>query len=78
MQKMIEVLKAEGFVKASLVSGPNGKFISAVKPDGAKTTYPVGKRSQAGKLEEFNALKTDDGQIIATVNHYEEVQAMTL
>lgn len=74
MQNLLDYLKEQGAVKASKVQGPNGNFITATKKDGNTFTLPVGKRSQEGKLAEFNVLITEDGQAIATVNLYEEVE----
>jgi len=78
MENLIVYLKKQGAVKAAKVTGPNGAFISATKADGSKFTLPVGKKSQAGKLEEFNVLIAENGTAIATVNHYEETEAMVL
>jgi len=78
MKKFIVYLKENGFATAVKVVGPNGAFISAVMPDGAKSTFPVGKRSQNGKLADYNLLLTDDGQAIATVNEYKQVETLSL
>ena len=76
--KLLDYLKEQGCVTASKVTGPNGAFISAVKQDGTKLTMPVGKKSQAGKLHEFNVLITEDDNAIATVNSYSEEEKVTL
>ena len=78
MKKLTVYLKELGFVKAELVKGPNGAFISATKPDGSKSTMPVGKKSQNGTIGEFNVLIADGGQAIATVNHYEAIESVDL
>lgn len=78
MKTLIEYLKENGAVKAAKVTGPNGVFISATKADGSKFTLPVGKKSQAGTLDEYNILIAENGTVIATVNHYEEVEAKML
>ncbi len=79
MQSLVEYAKALGAKSLNKVNGPNGAFISIVMKDGNKITLPVGKKSQAGSLSEYNILvTTDTNQAIATVNHYEEVEAMLL
>ena len=78
MKNLIEYLKEQGCVTAQVVAGPNGKFISGIKADGSKITLPVGKKSQNGTLAEFNVLITEEGQAIATVNHYEVAESMAL
>ncbi len=79
MKKLIEYLKEQGCITASIVAGPNGKFISATKENGDKLTMPVGKKSQNGTLAEFNVLIADDTkQAIATVNHYEEIETLSI
>jgi hypothetical protein len=77
MKKLSEYLKELGAPRCKLVSGPNGRFVSYTV-NGTKSTLPVGKKSQNGTLEEFNVLITDDGQPIATVNHYEQVEELEL
>tara|TARA_Y100000310_G_C20101953_1_gene543141 strand:- start:289 stop:525 length:237 start_codon:yes stop_codon:yes gene_type:complete len=77
MEKLIEYLKELGASSCRLVSGPNGRFVSYTV-NGKQSTLPVGKKSQNGTLAEFNVLITDDGQPIATVNHYEDVEQMEL
>ena len=78
MKTLIAYLKelgASGTVQ--LIHGPNGAFI--VYYIGAnKHTMPVGSKSQAGKLNEFNVLITEDGQAIATVNQYKQVEELEL
>lgn len=78
MKKLTDYLKELGAVEASKVVGPNGAFISATKADGTKFTLPVGGKSQAGKLHEFNVFITPDGNAIATVNHYTEEERVSL
>jgi hypothetical protein len=78
MKNLIEYLKEQGAVKCELVNGPNGKFISATKADDSKFTLPVGKKSQAGRLDEFNVLIAENGTAIATVNHYEVAETISL
>ena len=75
------------------VSGPLGAFISISKhsdikvqhskEDSTKTTIPIGKRSQTGKLADYSLLETSDrvtGQpmLIATVNNYKVTEVLTL
>lgn len=78
MKTLLDYLKELGAVKASVVSGPNGKFISYVLANDARGTLPIGKNSYAGTLATFNILIADNGQAIATVNSYEEVESMDL
>jgi len=78
MKTLLEYLKELGAVKASIVAGPNGKFISYELANGTKATLPVGKRSYEGTLSTFNVLITDEGQAIATINSYVEEESMTL
>lgn len=78
MKTLLEYLKELGAVKASVVTGPNGKFISYVLANDVKGTLPVGKRSYEGTLATFNVLITDEGQAIATVNSYVEEESMVL
>lgn len=77
MKKLITHLQELGYTSATKVVGPNGAFISASKADGSKNTFPVGKRSQNGTLEQYNVLITDDGVAIATVNEYKSVQTVS-
>ncbi len=77
--KLIDYVKSQGAVSASKVVGPNGAFISCTKEDKTVFTLPVGKKSQNGKLEEYNAFEAPDTkQIIATVNEYENVETIQL
>ena len=77
MEKLIDYLKNLGASTVKLVHGPNGAFI--VYTIGSKEhTIPVGKKSQAGTLREFNVLIADDGQPIATVNQYKDVETVAL
>jgi hypothetical protein len=78
MKTLLDYLKELGAVKASVVSGPNGKFISYVLANDTKATLPIGKNSYAGTLSTFNILIATNGQAIATVNSYEEVESMDL
>jgi len=78
MKKFTNYLAEQGFVSATKVVGPRGAFISAVKTDKSVSTFPIGKRSQNGTLQEYNVLLTDDGQAIATVNEYKSVQTISL
>jgi hypothetical protein len=75
---VLEYLKNQQCVTASLVSGPNGQFISGVKKDGTSVTLPVGKKSFNQPLSEYNILTTDDGAVIATANAYETVESVAL
>ena len=77
-QSLIEYAKAQGAVSLDKVRGPNGAFISLVDADGGKTTLPIGKKSQDGSLADYKILITDDGQAIATVNSYSNVETMEL
>jgi hypothetical protein len=90
--KLIDYLKSKGAVKAAIVKGANGDFISATKEgfvDRATTpqlqfTLPVGKNSQGGRLAEMNVLLTQDNQdpnkevAIATMNNYMVIDSMEL
>lgn len=79
MKSLIDYAKEElNAVSLKKVVGPNGAFISVTNAEGETSTLPVGGKSQAGKLAEFNILITDDGQAIATVNHYEEEESLEL
>jgi hypothetical protein len=78
MKTLLDYLRELGAVKATVMNGPNGKFISYVLANDAKATLPVGKNSQAGTLATFNILIATNGQAIATVNSYEEVESMDL
>jgi hypothetical protein len=78
MKNLLEYLKENDAVKASKIIGANGAFISVEKADGSKFTLPVGKKSQEGNLADYNVLITDDGQAIATMNTYQEVESVTL
>jgi hypothetical protein len=75
---LITHLKELGAKTAEKVVGPNGAFISYVMPDGTKGTIPVGKKSQEGKLAEYNVFVADNGQPIATVNQYKAVDSIEL
>ena len=78
MATLLQYLKEQGCTTASLVDGPNGNFVSATKKDGSIFRLPVGKKSQGGKLSEYNILTTDNGQVIATMNQYEELDTVKL
>ena len=53
------------------VIGPLGNFISFTKDKWVtKESMPIGKRSQNGRLADYNVLVTEDGTAIATVNEY--------
>ena len=74
MKKFSEYLKENEFVTAKIIAGPNGDFILAQKSDNSVATFPVGKKSQGvTNLFDYNCLITDDGQAIATINHYVDV-----
>ena len=75
---LIDFLREQGATTASKVVGPNGAFISYETKKGAKSTLPVGKKSQAGTLAEYKVLITDDGQPIATVNDYSVEETLSL
>ena len=77
MKNLLEYLKELGASTARLVSGPNGRFVSYTI-DGKQSTLPVGGKSQNGTLAEFNAFELEDGTVIATVNHYEQVEEVEL
>ena len=54
------------------VIGPLGNFLSFTKDKWVtRETMPIGKRSQNGRLAEYNVLVTEDGTAIATVNEYQ-------
>jgi len=78
MKTLLDYLKELGAVKASVVSGPNGKFISYTLKNDAKGTLPIGKNSYAGTLATFSVLIAENGQAIATINSYEEVESIDL
>lgn len=78
MQNLLEFLKAQGAVKAVKVNGPNGAFISATKANNSSFTLPIGKKSQEGKLSDYNVLIAENGTAIATVNNYEVAEEVTL
>ena len=75
---LIDFLRQQGAVTASKVVGPNGAFISYETKKGAKSTLPVGKKSQEGSLSEYKVLITDDGQPIATMNNYSVEETLSL
>ena len=75
--KLINYLKEQGASSCRLVSGPNGRFVSYTIGT-EQLTLPVGGKSQNGTLAEFNAFTTADGTVIATVNHYEQVEELEL
>ena len=77
MKKLIAYLKELNASTVKLIHGPNGAFIVYVI-DGKEHTLPVGKKSQAGTLREFNVLIAEDGQPIATVNEYKQVEELAL
>ena len=74
---LVEYAKENGFTSLKKVVGPNGAFITLIGVEGT-STLPVGKKSQSGKLSEYNILITDDGQAICTVNEYKEEEALEL
>jgi len=82
MKKLLEYLQDAGAKFIRKVSGPNGAFISYTTDSWDNSdsifTLPVGKRSQNGKLSEYNVLITDEGQAIATVNEYETVEELAV
>ena len=76
---LIDFLRQQGAVTASKVVGPNGAFISYETKKGAKSTLPVGKKSQAGKLAEFNVVFGEiDNQPIATISDYSVEETLSL
>ena len=77
MDKLLPTLKALGATSARKVMGPNGAFISYTIA-GKEYTLPVGKKSQNGTLREYNVLRSEDGQLIATVNEYHDVESVVL
>lgn len=78
MKTLLSYAKELGAKSISKVNGPKGAWISMTMYDDTRQTLPVGKRSQAGKLDEFNVLIAENGQAIATVNHYEAVETVEL
>lgn len=82
--KLIDYLKQQGAIKAAIMQGPNGDFISATKADDTRFTLPVGKNSQGGRLAEMNVLITEDKQdptkkvAIATMNNYSVAEELSL
>ena len=77
MKNLIDYLKELGASTVKLIHGPNGAFIAYTIGD-KEHTLPVGKKSQAGTLSEFNILIAEDGQAIATVNQYKQVEELEL
>lgn len=75
---LLEYLKDMKAVKASKVVGPNGAFISATTAKGDTFTLPVGKKSQQGKLADYQIFEAEDGGIIATVNNYSTEETLEL
>jgi hypothetical protein len=71
---LVDYLKGLGCVKAAILTGPKGDFISGSKSNGERVTLPVGKKSQGGDINAMRVLITEDGQAIATMNNYEVVQ----
>lgn len=74
MQKLLDYLEFNvnddnhGIEK---VIGPLGNFISFTKDKWkSRESMPIGKRSQNGRLADYNVLVTEDGTTIATVNEY--------
>jgi hypothetical protein len=82
MDNFLDYLRSINAAKATIVAGPNGKFISVLYKEGADVgapkTFPIGKKSQNGELRQFNALACDDGTVIATINSYEELDSVDL
>jgi hypothetical protein len=70
--------KENGAIKLEKVNGPNGAFISFTKADDSKFTVPCGKKSQVGRLSEYRLFKTDDDNMIATVNNYEVEEELVI
>ena len=75
MKKLLDYLEHEftnenhGIEK---IIGPLGNFLSFTKDKWAtRETMPIGKRTQNGRLAEYNVLVTEDGTAIATVNAYQ-------
>ena len=77
MKKLIDYLKELGASTVKLIHGPNGAFVAYTIGD-KEHTMPVGKKSQAGTLREFNILITEDGQPIATINQYKVAETVAL
>lgn len=79
MESLIDFLKARKCVTAEKVVGPNGAFIVAKDKKGNQIiSLPVGKKSQEGKLADYNVLETEDGAFIATVNNYSTEETLAL
>lgn len=78
MKTLIEFAKELGATKLDKVNGPNGAFISITLSDESRNSLPVGKRSQNGKLIDYNILTTEDGVNIATINNYKTIETVTL
>lgn len=84
MKNLLEYLKEQGAIKAAIMQGPNGDFVSATKADETRFTIPVGKNSQGGRLAEMNVLFAKDSQdpskevAIATMNNYSVLEEVTL
>lgn len=76
--KLTDHAKKLGAVSIVKIKGPNGAFMSLLMKDGTKQTMPVGKKSQEGKLADYNVLIADNGVAIATTNNYVEQESVTL
>ena len=75
---LLDFLRGQGAVTASKVVGPKGAFISYATKK-ATFTLPVGKKSQAGKLAEFNVVFGEkDNQPIATISDYSVEETLSL
>ena len=75
---LLDFLRSEGATTASKVVGPKGAFISYATKKGT-FTLPVGKKSQAGKLAEFNVVFGEiDNQPIATISDYSVEETLSL
>jgi len=81
MENFLNYLRSINAAKATIVAGPNGKFITVLYKEGVEpgpNAFPIGKKSQNGTLSAFNALHTEDGKVIATINEYEDLESVTL
>jgi hypothetical protein len=75
---LLTFLRQQGATTASKVVGPKGAFISYATKKGT-FTLPVGKKSQAGTLAEFNIVFGEkDNQPIATISDYSVEETLSL
>jgi len=68
---MREYAQTINAVSGEIVAGPNGDFISFLLKSGAKSTIPVGGKSQGlDSPSQLEVLCFVDGGAVATANQY--------